>query len=173
LTELVEPEHDQIVAPEADTRELQVRLFAEETGLFMEQLGLPRMAGRILGYLLLSDPPEQTAAQLTEALTASAGSISGNTRLLIQAGFIERVSLPGHRRDYFRVAPHALTAIFRNRLLIATRVRELADRGLSLLAEAPPERTARLREMRDLYAFVERVGPQLLERWESEREAGP
>ena len=30
--------------------------FIEDIGLYFEQMGLPRMAGRILGALLISDP---------------------------------------------------------------------------------------------------------------------
>ena len=42
--------------------------FIEEVGIVFEQTGLPRMAGRIFGWLLLSDPPHQSNIQLAEAL---------------------------------------------------------------------------------------------------------
>ena len=77
--------------------------FAEEVGIFFEQIGMPRMAGRILGWLMISDPPRQTTGELTQALLASKGSISTMTRLLIRLGLVERLSLPGQRRDYFRI----------------------------------------------------------------------
>ena len=79
------------------------RNFVEEVGLFFEQTGMPRMAGRILGWLLISDPPHQSTDELAGGLIASKGSISTNTRLLIQIGLIERLSLPGVRHDYFRI----------------------------------------------------------------------
>ena len=81
--------------------------FAEEVGIVFEQTGMPRMAGRILGWLLICAPPHQSTDELTAVLMASKGSISSMTRLLIQSGLIERLSLPGIRRDYFRLRPDA------------------------------------------------------------------
>ena len=40
-------------------------------------LGMTPMAGRMRGWLLICDPPEQTAAELADALQASRGAISG------------------------------------------------------------------------------------------------
>ncbi|MFQ3629252.1 MAG: MarR family transcriptional regulator, partial [Cyanobacteriota bacterium] len=76
--------------------------FVEEVGLMFELIGLPRMAGRIFGWLLISQPPHQSSGELAEVLQASKGSISSMTRLLIQLGLIERLPLPGDRRDFFQ-----------------------------------------------------------------------
>ena len=91
----------------ANTLQTEERQFAEEVGIVFEQTGVPRMAGRILGWLLISDPPHQSMEQITRDLLASKGSISTMTRLLIQIGLIERLSLPGVRRDYFRLRSDA------------------------------------------------------------------
>ena len=42
--------------------------FVEEVGLLFEHAGLPRMAGRILGWLLICDPPHQSPGELAEVL---------------------------------------------------------------------------------------------------------
>ena len=47
--------------------------FVEEVALVFEEIGLIRMAGRILGWLLISNPPYQSADELAEALQASKG----------------------------------------------------------------------------------------------------
>ena len=79
--------------------------FVEDIGLFFEQMGLPRMAGRILGALLISDPPPQSITDLAEKLNASKSSISIMARLLVERGLIERVASPVPRRDYYRFKP--------------------------------------------------------------------
>ena len=81
------------------------RQFLEDFALHMEHHGLPRMAGRILAWLLICDPPEQSMPDLVEVLQASKSSVSTMTRHLIQFGMIERVSLPGERRDFYRAMP--------------------------------------------------------------------
>ena len=67
------------------------------------------MAGRMWGWLLICDPPEQTAADLAEALQASRGSISGTARILSRAGMIRRTTRRGDRREYFSARPRLST----------------------------------------------------------------
>jgi len=156
-----------------NSEQAEEQRFVEEVGIVFEQTGLPRMAGRILGWLLISDPPHQSTDQLVEALMASKGSISTMTRLLIQIGLIERLSLPGVRHDYFRLRPDAWQHMIRRGLEDEIRmVRQLAERGLELLADKTPLTRKWLEEMRDVYTFLEREFPVLLERWEEERKKG-
>lgn len=143
--------------------------FVEEVGLMFELVGLPRMSGRIFGWLLISNPPQQSHTELAEVLQASKGSISTMTRLLIQIGLIERVSLPGERRDYFQIKPNAWSQMSKQRVAQITAFRQLADKGLELLKDTPPPLQQRLQEMRDLHAFLEREMPRLNEQWELEQ----
>lgn len=145
--------------------------FVEEVGLMFEMVGLPRMSGRIFGWLLISNPAQQSHTELAEILQASKGSISTMSRLLIQIGLIERVSLPGERRDYFQIKPHAWSQMTKQRIAQITAFRQLAEKGLTLLEDAPPNLQKRLQEMRDIHAFLERELPLLDERWELEQQA--
>lgn len=143
--------------------------FVEEMGLMFEGVGLPRMAGRIFGWLLISNPPQQSHAELAEVLQASKGSISSMTRLLIQVGLIERVSLPGDRRDHFQIKPNSWSNMAEQRLAQIKAFRRLAERGLALMQNAPPHLQQRLHEMRDMHAFWERELPLLHQRWQQEQ----
>ncbi len=144
-------------------------MYVEKVGLYFEQLTLPRMAGRIFGWLLISEAPLVSMNELVSVLQASKSSISSMTRLLIQIELVELVSLPGERRDYYRIAALAWANSLKERLAQAHAFRMLADEGLALLAESLPERRARLEEMRDLYAFLEVELPRLMERWQASR----
>lgn len=144
--------------------------FVENVGLHFETLGFPRMAGRIFGWLLISESSQVSMPELVEVLKASKSSISSITRLLIQVDLVEIVSLPGVRRDYYRIRSDAWTNALRDRLDQAVTFRRLADEGLALLKKSHPERQLRLQEMRLMYAFLELEIPVLMERWEKERE---
>ena len=74
----------------------------EEMGLVWAELGEPRMQGRVLGYLMLSNAPYVSSAELAEALHASTGSISTATKILVDEGFIKRVAVAGERSYFFR-----------------------------------------------------------------------
>lgn len=146
------------------------REYLEEFGLLFGQFGLSRMFGRVLGGLMISDPPERTAEELAEALGASRGSISQATRSLIQMGLVQRRSRPGERRDYFRIKPGAWHEIMRREMEALRNFREMAERGLELLDSEDPGSRRSLEEMRDFYTYWEREMPAVLERWESEEE---
>ncbi len=155
-----------------DQWRLEVRHFVEDVGLFFEQMGFPRMAGRILGWLLICDPPTQSAGQLAEVLQASKGSLSTMTRMLIQIGLLERVGLPGERRDYFRLKPGAWPHLIKAQMQGMTGLHQMVERGLALVDDRDPALQERLREAHDLYAFLERELPLLFQRWELERGNG-
>lgn len=145
--------------------------FVEDVGVSFEMVGLPRMAGRIFGWLLISNPPHQSPGELAEVLQASKGSISTMTRLLMQIGLLERISLPGQRRDYFRIKPNAWTELTRQRMVQITVFRQLAERGLEVIAQSDPKLRERLEDMRDMHLFLEQELPLLIDRWEQRRSA--
>ncbi len=131
-----------------------VMQFVEDVGLLLENAGLPRMSGRVLGWLLVSDPREQSFQQLTDALQASKGSISASTNTLIRIGLIERMSKPGDRKDYFRIPDGAWRELIRTRIRAIREVVNLAERGLELTSDRPEDDRQSLQEMREVYTEV-------------------
>ena len=154
-----------------DPGAFEEQLFGEEIGLFVERGGLPRMAGHIMGRLLISAPPHQSAGELADSLLASKGSVSTATRLLIQLGLIERVGFPGHRRDYFRIRPNAWLRMTMQDNVRLVGLRDLAARGLRLLDDASQGLRGRLDELMDLCEFYDQELPGLLKKWERWRQA--
>ena len=136
--------------------------FVEEMGQFLGSIGMTPMAGRMWGFLLICEPPEQTAAQIAEALHASRGAISGTARLLAGPGLIRRSTRPGDRREYFSAPAEALDSMLASAGAIYRQMREMAERGLAATADRPPEARARLQEFHDVMTFVEREVPRLV-----------
>lgn len=130
--------------------------------------GFPAMTGRVLGWLLVSDPPEQTAAELMDALRASKGSISGATNTLVRARLVDRFRERGERADRFRIRPGAWDSQLLDQSDAKT-ARQLIAQGLETLADAPPERRARLEELDAFYAWWAERMPQLWEEWDAYR----
>ena len=131
--------------------------FVNQMGGYFESSGFPRLAGRLLGWLLVCDPERQSSEELAAALSASSGGISTNARMLSQFGFIERLAIAGDRRTYFRLRPHAFAAGERQRIRTMADLKAMADAGLHAMRGSPPERGRRLQEMRDLSAYMETV----------------
>jgi DNA-binding transcriptional regulator GbsR (MarR family) len=149
-----------------DMGEAEMKQFIEDVGILYGEMGFPRMAGRILGWLLLCEPPHQSAEQLATIVEASKGSISSMTRLLIQMGMVEKTGIPGRRDTYYRIRSGSWSELLRNNLTNMTAMRKLADRGLALISGRSPESRQRLKDLRDFHAFLEREIPSLLDRYE-------
>lgn len=78
--------------------------FVERLGLIWEAQGLPRIAGRVVGYLTLQSEPLSLDA-IASALGVSKASVSGDARYLARLGLVELVTRRGDRRDYYVIAP--------------------------------------------------------------------
>jgi DNA-binding transcriptional regulator GbsR (MarR family) len=139
--------------------------FIESFASLMETRGIPRAAGRIFSFLQVSEPADQTAAQLANALGISLGTVSSMTRLLMRAGWVERISRRGERQAVFRTAAGMMTLAVDGVMEPTRRARELTDRGLALMADRPEAARARLQELNEVYRFFEEWFPMLLEHW--------
>jgi DNA-binding transcriptional regulator GbsR (MarR family) len=144
--------------------------FIEEMGQFLGGYGMTPMAGRMWGWLLLCDPPEQTAAEIADALQASRGAISGTARILTSAGFIRRTTRRGDRREYFSSPPEAMDSMLSNAGVVYRRLREIAEHGVAAAGDSPSAK-ARLEEFRDVITFIEQELPRMIDGFFSDREA--
>jgi len=143
------------------------RQFIEKYSLYFEMTGFMRMGGRILAWLLICDPPHQTMHQLVEVLQTSKSSISTATRYLIQAGFIERISFPGQRRDYYQLRSDFISNSFERFVTRIGEMGKLVEHGLSILKGKPEEHRKRLKVLHDYFKFVHKEMPKLLKQWQN------
>ncbi|GAB3767635.1 GbsR/MarR family transcriptional regulator [Microlunatus parietis] len=141
--------------------------FTDAVAAFFAREGMPLIPGRVIGWLLISDPPEQAAAQLAEVLQASRSSISSATRMLTPSGLVEGIRKRGDRQEYFRIAADGWSRMLMRRYGYATEFRDLLSRGLTVLDDAPADRRERLQNVHSLYGFLADELPALLQRWEN------
>jgi DNA-binding transcriptional regulator GbsR (MarR family) len=127
------------------------------------------MAGRVLGVLLISDPPQQSLNDLCEVLQSSKSSISTTTRLLTEMGLIDRVPTPKPREIAFRFRAGGWVTFMRMRLRLMASLHQIAERGLDLLEAKRPALRERLQEAHDMFSLIEDELPALLTRVEEMR----
>lgn len=143
--------------------------FIEDIALFFERIGMPRMAGKILGVLLIADPPAQSITDIGEKLNASKSSVSIMARLLVENGLIERVASPIPRRDYYRFKEGGWTLYMRQWMALMRELHQITERGLVLMDGKPEAMKERLLEAHDLFSLLEERFPALLEHLEKQR----
>lgn len=139
--------------------------YAEEIGVYFEQWGLPRIPGRVLGWLLVCEPAHQSAEELAEALKTSRGSISMATQMLSRSGSVERFPVAGSRRVYYRLKPGFWLNEAADKARAAQEWVKLAERGLSVMTDASEDAKTRLREARDMYSFLATEYAQIESKW--------
>lgn len=141
--------------------------FIENMGLHYESYGVPRIGGRILGLLLITQEP-LAPEQIADALRVSRSSISTNLRVLLMTGLAEKVSLPGERRDFFVFSPEAWENSLQARMQGILELKELAEDGLAAFPEDDPA-VERLQEMARWVDLVEGTIEKMINRWQSRR----
>ena len=133
--------------------------FVEDMGGLTLVAGLPRAVMRVLGWMIVSEPLEQTAGDMQRVLNLSAGSVSAAVRELCDVGMLERIARPGDRRTHYRLSPRGWAAGFESRFRILSELRRVAGRALD---GAGPEADDRLQGMHDLFAVMEAAMVELL-----------
>src|SRR5258706_15340973 len=145
--------------------------FADHAGRFYaRRYGMAPMVGRLLGYLAICDPREQSIAELAEALLASRSAIAGAVKTVDTLGLIRRSRAAGDRMD--RIWIDMTSA--RSTGFDVTEYQEqgdLAREGLALLADEPPERRAVLLEWAAFADFLVARLPELEKDWKAHRES--
>jgi DNA-binding transcriptional regulator GbsR (MarR family) len=145
--------------------------FIETMGLVLESDGLPRIAGRILGLLLVSEDA-RSLDELAAELGVSKASVSTNTRLLEQRGVLEQVSRPADRRDYYQVPRDLFSHTMAQRLARWQSFHQAIGDALATLPIRSPEVRERLEEYQEAYSYMSQVIRKALARWQSSRENG-
>jgi len=145
--------------------------FADHLGRhYARRYAYPPMVGRVLGYMLVCDPPAQTIAQLSDALLASRSAITGALDVLERIGAVRRSRAAGERMD--RV--HLDFSSAQSQGFDVTEYRELADlarEGLQVLKDASPERRATLMEMEAFADWLVERTQAMQQEWEAHRDA--
>jgi hypothetical protein len=143
--------------------------FADHVGRFYaRRYGMAPMVGRLLGYLTVCDPREQSITELADALLASRSAIAGAVNTLETLRLIQRSRAAGERMDRVRIdmsGPNAMGFDVSE----YQEQGELAREGLGFLDDAPPERRAILLEWAAFADFLVERLPLLEQEWKERR----
>jgi hypothetical protein len=146
--------------------------FADHAGRFYaRRYGMAPMVGRLLGYLVVCDPHEQSISELAENLLASRSAIAGAVNTLETLRLIRRYRAAGERMDRVCIDTSSSNAMGLGDVSEYREMAELAREGLRLLADEPPERRAILLEYAAFSDFLVERMPVLEQEWKAHREA--
>lgn len=118
---------------------------------YSDVYGLPPITGRILGWLMICEPLEQSSAAIASAIGASRASLTTNMRLLTSSGLVQRRTRAGDRTAYYHIDDDAWEQVVRRRFASIAAFREIAREGMVLVGP----QSARARRIRAAYDIFE------------------
>lgn len=97
--------------------------------------GLAPITGRILGWLMICDPAEQSAGDIADTIGASRASLTSNIRLLMATGLVRRISRPGERTAYYRIEDDAWQKVMERKIAALSIFDDIAREGIDLAGD--------------------------------------
>jgi DNA-binding transcriptional regulator GbsR (MarR family) len=144
----------------------------EEIAVLLEADGLPRVAGRLFGLLLMSEEP-RSLDELADQLGVSKPSVSVNARLLEQRGVVERAGMQGDRRDYYRISSDILERSLEQRLGKIRRFQEAIAVARAHCTARQPAVRDRLQDMDEAYRHLLDATSHALQEWRGKKGHAP
>lgn len=143
----------------------KVLVFCDHLGRFYaERYGFPPVAGRLIGYLYVCEPAQQTINEIAETLLTSRSAINNAVKTLETQKLIRRSRPAGTRADLIGLNP-----LGRENLGFDPteyqQMASLAREGVELLGNASPERRQALEVVISLNDFLAERLPQLYGEW--------
>jgi len=143
----------------------KVLIFADHLARFYaERYGFAPVTGRLIGYLAVCEPMEQSINDISAALLTSRSAINGAIKTLEGMNLIQRTRPAGTRADLVSLNPRD----WRDTGFQSSEYEQmaaLAREGLAILDDASPERRQPLEMMESMNDFLAARIPKLYEEW--------
>lgn len=141
--------------------------YIEEIGLYHEYQGISRIAGRIMGLLMVTEGT-LSAEQIASTLQVSLGSVSTNIRLLLRSGHVEKKSITGDRVTYYIYSENALEREFLSSIERVHSLKKALEKGAQIQSVQESETLSqRFADMEKGAGYFLDTLSELLNRWRS------
>lgn len=146
--------------------------FIERLGMNAQADGLPRIAGRMMGFFIIHGGPF-SFSELAEQLQISRGSVSTNARILMQLGVLDRTAKPGDRQDYYQLADHPYARMLEGYVYRMQGLRDMVGGVNDALPEGNEQRDARLNQFQHFYDVAIKNTSSIISQLRIDRDAIP
>ncbi|MER6018490.1 hypothetical protein [Streptomyces anulatus] len=136
---------------------------------YHEAHGVTWEKGRVMAWMIISDPVEQTLPQICAAVDATPDQVEQLIEQLVLAGLYQRIETQGAETRYRLVDdgyPKAVSDTFAS----WPEYRGIFQYGLEALKDASAERRRRIAEIEELFGHIVGDLADMSRRWEQHRE---
>jgi DNA-binding transcriptional regulator GbsR (MarR family) len=139
----------------------------EKIGVMIEQMGYAPVPGRIISYLMLSEPPYRDFYELQKFLNASKSTVSTAINQLMQRGVVNYITFSGDRKRYFQINTKGLLNIMKHQYKQGQKVNDMISETLQHRKDSEFQRFNReLKEVIDFSTYVHKGIEKLISDWE-------
>ncbi len=151
-----------------DIREQKIRECIEKFGIYYKKTGHQPMMGRLMGYLILAEPPHKTFEEISDFLLSSKSAVSNTLNMLMYYGLVDYVKFPGDRRRYFRLNHEAWDRMFTVQMKELVNLRELVGEAQRLRTKKYPDTNKKIQEFYKILELYEKEFPEILIKWKKQ-----
>lgn len=148
---------------------MELKEQVEKFGLELAWLGFPPIVSRIIGLLLLADPPYQSFYQIQEFLLASKSAISYALNYLLNSQEIEAVTFPGDRKRYFRLKEDTWINIIKKSGVQLSSPKNIFRELSEYRKSINPDQSKLFSEFSELYEIIELRINESIDEWQKKR----
>lgn len=141
----------------------------ERIGVVFEKSGVPPVAARVIGHLMMAEPPYLSFDELVEATQASKSSVSNSVKFLQTEGLIDYITFAGDRKRYFQLYADTWLEIQKDRVKSLASLRSIIQETVAIRSSQYPEFNHTLKEVVDLYGELEHKILKVIEEWEKKK----
>lgn len=141
------------------------RELIEKIGVIYEIAGHTHMTGRVVGLLLLAEPPFKSFESIVEELNASKSSISNTLKLLISMGLVEYITFTGDRKRYFKIKVSAFESMLYKETENLRNYIQLLKKVQELRSDVNEKFNNDLKRFISFFELVEREYPIMIKKW--------
>lgn len=136
-----------------DTNRSAESRFIENMGLIFERSGASKTLGRVFGCLFLAERPK-TLDEIASDLFFSKATASLTVRQGLALRLFDKVSIPGERKDLYRVRTVSWINAMTNKISTLSEWEALVGQGLGLIDRGNRPALENLSAMKDYLDFL-------------------
>jgi DNA-binding transcriptional regulator GbsR (MarR family) len=150
-------------------KEQQQNEHVEEIGIVLEKLGFPPMPARIVGYLLIAEPPFKTFDEIVQYTQASKSAISNALKYLEACKLVNYKTFGGDRKRYFKIDLENWSKLVENDMVNLRKFRTLLDHIVENRSDEYKDYNQAIQDISLFYQVVEDSLPELIEKWKKRK----
>jgi DNA-binding transcriptional regulator GbsR (MarR family) len=143
-----------------------VKELVEKVGVVVEKAGFQPAVGRVLGCLMVSDPPYKTFDEIQRYLGISKSAVSNALNGLMSREMVDYITMPGDRKRYFQLAQTGMISQMKKKLGLHSALPDLLRTVVQARSNKYPEFNKSLLETSEFLSFMEKEIGAAIDKWE-------